>query len=96
MQIPDATFRQFVNIVDHFEGNRVRPVAILAASALDLFMDDSIATPRLKIEDVAEEVLELVPRTSPDMRALLATVSLSAQEQDLPVDSIPQCERLGI
>jgi hypothetical protein len=31
-------------------------------------------------------VLELLPRTSPDMRALFATVSLSAQEEDLPVD----------
>jgi hypothetical protein len=84
LQIPDATFRQFVNIVDHFEGNKIRPVAISAASASDLFMDDSIATPRLQIEDVAEE--ELLPRTSPDMRALFATVSLSAQEEDLPVD----------
>jgi DNA-directed RNA polymerase subunit F len=86
LQIPDATFRQFVNIVDHFEGNKIRPVAISAASALDLFMDDSVATPRLQTEDVAEEVLELLPRTSPDMRALFATVSLSAQEEDLPVD----------
>jgi DNA-directed RNA polymerase subunit F len=86
LQIPDATFRQFVNIVDHFEGNKIRSVAISAASALDLFMDDSIATPRLQIEDVAEEVLELLPRTSPDMRALFATVSLSAQEEGLPVD----------
>ena len=49
-------------------------------------MDDSDATPRLKTEDVAGEVLQLLPRTSPDMQALFATVSLSAQEGGLPVD----------
>jgi hypothetical protein len=86
LQIPDAIFRQFVNVVDHFEGDKIRTVAISAASALNLFMDDDVATPRLRIEYIAEGVLELLPRTSPDMRALFATVSLGAQEGDLPVD----------
>ena len=85
MQRPDAIVRQFVNVVDHFEGDRIRTVGISAASVLDLFMDDSVATPRLLSEDIAEEVLGLLPRTSPDMRALFATVSLSAQEEGLPV-----------
>jgi len=44
-----------------------RTVAISAASALNLFMDDGVGTPRLQIEDVAGEVLELLPHTSPDM-----------------------------
>jgi hypothetical protein len=60
-------FHPFVNVVDHFESDRTRTVAISEASALDLFMDDSVATPRLQIEYVAEEVLELLPHTSSDM-----------------------------
>ncbi|KAH0182833.1 hypothetical protein KCV03_g10155, partial [Aureobasidium melanogenum] len=71
LQIPDATFRRFVNIVDHFEGDKIRPVAISAAPALDLFMDDSAATPRLQIEDVAEEVLELLPHVICDAGELM-------------------------
>lgn len=66
MQIPDAIFRLFVNVVDHFESDNIRTVTISAASALNLFMDDGVDTPRLQIEDVAEEVLELLPHTSPD------------------------------
>lgn len=65
------------------------------ASALDLFMDDSVATPRLQIEDLAGEVLESLPRTSPDIRALFANVRFGAQGRDLLVDWISQRGRLG-
>lgn len=89
MQMPDADLRQFLSIVDRFEGKRIRIVAISATPALDLFMDSSVITTRLQIEDVADEVLELLPRASPDMRFLFATVRPSVQGEDLLVDYIP-------
>ena len=78
MKIPDTTFRQFTKVVDDFEGDRIRRVANSAASILQLFMDDGVITSRLWIEDIAEEVLELLPRSSPDIRSLFATISASA------------------
>ena len=77
-----------MSIVDHFEGSKIRPVTISATSALDLFMDDSVATPRFQTEDVAKELLQLLPRTSPDTHALFANVSLGAGERDFLVNRI--------
>lgn len=77
MKIPNTTFRQFTKVVDDFEGDRIRKVANSAAYVLQLFMDDSVITSRLWIEDIAEEVLELLPRSSPDMRPLFAIISAS-------------------
>jgi len=78
MKIPDTTFRQFTKVVEDFEGDRIRKVANSAASVLQLFMKDSVITSRLWMEDIAEEVLELLPRSSPDIRSLFATISASA------------------
>ena len=78
MKIPDTTFRQFTKVVEDFEGDRIRKVANSAASVLQLFMKDSVITSRLWMEDIAEEVLELLPRSSPDIRSLFAPISASA------------------
>ena len=45
-----------------------------AAPAVQLFIDDSAALPRLLIEVIEEEVLQLLPRLSEDMQELFTTV----------------------
>lgn len=70
MTVTDATFAEFLDVVDRFEGQSIRAVSDAAAPAVQLFMDDSASPTRLLIEVVEEDVLEVLPRLSRDMQAL--------------------------
>jgi hypothetical protein len=72
----DAAFRQLIDVVDRFEGQRIRQLASSAECAVDLFMNDRIDGTKLRIEDVPEEVLEQLPRSSQNMRSLFMTTSV--------------------
>ena len=74
MTVSDTVFLQFINVVDNFEGPSIRAVSVATAPAVHLLMDDSAAPPRLLIEVIEEDVLQLLPRLSEDMQKLFTTV----------------------
>lgn len=68
--VTDVTFAAFLDVVDRFEGPRIRAVSSAAASALPLFMYNGTAQSELWIELIDQDALERVPRLSQMMEAL--------------------------
>ncbi|KAG8630517.1 hypothetical protein KVT40_002136 [Elsinoe batatas] len=85
LKVPDQIFDEFLTIIDHFEGDRIRLISKLAYPVVNMLLqddDDSIFIPTLRLERLPDYITsDEVPRCSLAFaKLLLPQTELSAHD----------------